>query len=86
MAFSEITQRAKEAMRCGADDVRGNWEINTREESPPRLTSVKVPPIIIQQGTKKQHANLKALFMDFHQIYGFIYYLQLRSVTSYKGA
>lgn len=73
--------------RCDADwwyegKLRNKYQKGISQS----LTSVKVLHIIIQQRAKKQHANLKALFMDFHQFYGFIYYLQLRSVTSYEGA
>lgn len=67
------------------DDMRGNWEINTKKESPRVLPALKCSLSLFSR-EEKQHANLKALFMDFYQIYGFIYYLQLRSVTSYKGA
>lgn len=67
------------------DDMRGNGEINTKKESP-RVLPVLKCSISLFSREEKQHANLKALFMDFHQFYGFIYYLQLRSVTSCKGA
>lgn len=71
---------------CDASgDMRGTWEINTKKKSPRVLPVLKCSLSLFSR-EEKQHANLKALFMDFHQIYGFIYYLQLRSVTNYEGA
>lgn len=65
------------------DDMRGNWEINTKKESPWVLPVLRCS-LSLFSTEEKQRANLKAVFMDFHQIYGFIYYLQLRSVTTMR--
>lgn len=68
------------------DDMRGNWEINTKKESESlSLTSVKVLPIIIQHKGKTA-CQFKSPVYGLPSNLWLHLLSAMRSVTSYEGA